>query len=407
MNADNFAQYLEDPSLLYQASYQELKSLSLQYPYCQNLHLLLFQKSYMEGSREWEQNLEKAAVYSIDRKHLYHQAKKLDRKEGEGDNFLLSEEFLELKSLESLEMEEPLLRDNGKADWEEAGLKLEFTPMPQEPPGKEKNTLEEFLPIELEEEEETDEPFEISAGLAPREDHGQNRAEGAEEEPGISLAESASDALPARPAEPAEPGKKFEVTEELILDCSALLFLLETSATESSPPDSAETGQKNKEKGAGARQKENRRPPLPSPDLDALKLKARSRPIFTVDMPAEGPVDTPRPQPKQSFTSWVEKFQSPTVQVRLSELMESKKREDSRKKRKNKKKDKPSNPPGVGRLAIKSITENKEILSETLAELLASQGKNSRAIEMYKALMLVFPQKSDFFAEKIENLKSK
>lgn len=27
MNADNFTRYLEDPSLLYQISYQELKSL--------------------------------------------------------------------------------------------------------------------------------------------------------------------------------------------------------------------------------------------------------------------------------------------------------------------------------------------------------------------------------------------
>ena len=80
MNSDNFTQYLEDPSRLYQASYQELKTLALQYPYCQNLHLLLFQKSFMEGSGEWEQNLEKAAIYSIDRKHLYHQARKLDKK---------------------------------------------------------------------------------------------------------------------------------------------------------------------------------------------------------------------------------------------------------------------------------------------------------------------------------------
>ena len=109
MNADNFAQYLEDPSLLYQASYQELKSLALQYPYCQNLHLLLFQKSYMEGSGEWEQNLEKAAVYSIDRKHLFHQARNLDRKSEAADTFLLSEEFLELRSLEKLQLEDPPL----------------------------------------------------------------------------------------------------------------------------------------------------------------------------------------------------------------------------------------------------------------------------------------------------------
>lgn len=62
---------------------------------------------------------------------------------------------------------------------------------------------------------------------------------------------------------------------------------------------------------------------------------------------------------------------------------------------------------GVGHIAIRSITENKEVLSETLAELLAAQGEYHKAIEMYQRLMLVFPKKSDYFAEQIEILKSK
>lgn len=44
-------------------------------------------------------------------------------------------------------------------------------------------------------------------------------------------------------------------------------------------------------------------------------------------------------------------------------------------------------------------------ISETLADLLASQGYKERAIEMYEALMSEFPEKSSFFAAKIKALK--
>ncbi len=343
MNADNFAQYLEDPSLLYQASYQELKSLALQYPYCQNLHLLLFQKSFMDGTKEWEQNLEKAAAYSIDRAHLYHQVKKLDRKVQEADNFLLSEEFLELKSLDNLQLEDKLERESlaGPAGMVPIGVTLEFGPAPVESPAEKAPKPEEGLPGLTEEEEydENDSLFEIAAGIAPREDARKETAP-----------------LPDKKAEPAN-------------------------------------------KPAVA--KERRRPALPYPELPALARKDHLRLHPSAGKAAgEEKAAPPSPQPKQSFTTWIEQFQSPNVQVRLEELMESKKREEARKKKKKEKQ-------GIGRIALRSIMENKEILSETLAELLASQGEHRKAIEMYRQLMLVFPKKSNYFAEKIENLKSK
>lgn len=344
MNADNFARYLEDPSLLYQVSYQELKSLSLQYPYCQNLHLLLFQKSFMDGIKEWEQNLEKAAAYSIDRAHLHHQTKRLDRKVQEADNFLLSEEFLELKSLDSLRLEDKLERESspGPAEQLPIGLALEFGPAHEESPAEKAPKPEESLPglIEEEEGDENDSLFEV-AGIAP---------------------EKETAPLPDKKAEPANM-----------------------------PPVA----------------KERRRPTLPYPELPALARKDYSRLHPPASRPGgEDKAVPPSPQPKRSFTTWIEQFQSPNVQVRLEELMESKKREKGRKKKKKTGKGKEEKP-GVGRIAMKSIMENKEILSETLAELLAAQGEYQKAIEMYQRLILVFPKKSNYFAEKIENLKRK
>ncbi len=56
-------------------------------------------------------------------------------------------------------------------------------------------------------------------------------------------------------------------------------------------------------------------------------------------------------------------------------------------------------------LAERSVSENKDVISETLARLLAKQGYRDKAINMYQRLCLAFPEKSAFFAAEIEKLK--
>ncbi len=73
---------------------------------------------------------------------------------------------------------------------------------------------------------------------------------------------------------------------------------------------------------------------------------------------------------------------------------ERKKKEKARKKR-------------LKELLNSSIEIGDEIASETLAKLLAHQGHTERAIEMYEKLILLFPKKSSYFAEIIENLEEK
>jgi hypothetical protein len=56
-------------------------------------------------------------------------------------------------------------------------------------------------------------------------------------------------------------------------------------------------------------------------------------------------------------------------------------------------------------MAAKSISEQDELVSETLAGILAKQGHYAKAIKMYEQLILKFPGKSDNFAAQIQKLK--
>ncbi|MBK9734625.1 MAG: hypothetical protein IPO92_06520 [Saprospiraceae bacterium] len=54
--------------------------------------------------------------------------------------------------------------------------------------------------------------------------------------------------------------------------------------------------------------------------------------------------------------------------------------------------------------AKKSVTRSPSIISEPLAEILASQGHLDDSKKMYEQLMLKYPEKSSYFAAKINNL---
>ncbi len=82
------------------------------------------------------------------------------------------------------------------------------------------------------------------------------------------------------------------------------------------------------------------------------------------------------------------------------------KKEKSIKTKKKKKEKKKKKKNGTKSFALKSIVENEEIASETLAEILVEQGSIRKAINMYERLSLIFPEKSTFFAKRIEKLKN-
>jgi hypothetical protein len=54
--------------------------------------------------------------------------------------------------------------------------------------------------------------------------------------------------------------------------------------------------------------------------------------------------------------------------------------------------------------AKKSLNDNLNFVSETLAQIYASQGNKNKAKEIYEQLMLKFPEKKLYFADQIKNL---
>jgi hypothetical protein len=55
-------------------------------------------------------------------------------------------------------------------------------------------------------------------------------------------------------------------------------------------------------------------------------------------------------------------------------------------------------------IAQHCLQEDNSLVSETLADILAQQGKKERALQMYKKLSLMFPEKMTYFAKKIETI---
>jgi len=53
-----------------------------------------------------------------------------------------------------------------------------------------------------------------------------------------------------------------------------------------------------------------------------------------------------------------------------------------------------------------SIDESQQPVSETLAIILEKQGQHQKAIEIYRKLILAYPEKSSIFAPRIENLSN-
>lgn len=102
MTADHLIKYLQHPEQLQRVSYQELKTLALEYPYCAHVHQLLLYKSRIAEQKDYPAILSRTAAHSIDRAFLRGQILRIDAA-GQTVHAPASEEVFELKPLSELE----------------------------------------------------------------------------------------------------------------------------------------------------------------------------------------------------------------------------------------------------------------------------------------------------------------
>lgn len=368
MNAENFADILKNASQLYQISYQELKSLVLQYPYCRNLHHLLLKKSHINQRADFERILEKTATHSIDRRYLYLQMRDLEPlEESFSESFELGEDYLELHDLNKLEEEREPIPLHILRDEDEIAQTTSNGQRPEDSP-----PVFPDLPASSE---------------AP------HAAPTPEEEsfiPPLDLTETTPEEVAASSENEASSEQPFRPGRDLILDAAGVLKATDTlkftgeQIPASRPPGTGKAF-------------------TPGPTLlydlaalreavDQLDLSTPARKAAPVELSGR-----PQPKPKSSFKSWVKQFQPAHVQPHIDELMENVKPAPRKRKKKSR----------IVSFAEQSLRENEELVSETLAELLVQQERYEKAVRMYRRLILIFPEKSSYFAKIIEDLQKR
>jgi len=112
MNKAKLIAHIVNPSTLFNTSYEELKTMSIQYPYNANLKYLLLSKARMENNHEVDRNLHIAAMYSIDRAYLRRlMSKKVTAKDTA--ELLNEDEVLELRDTKTLAWDIEQLKGGG------------------------------------------------------------------------------------------------------------------------------------------------------------------------------------------------------------------------------------------------------------------------------------------------------
>ncbi len=399
MNAENFRAYLNDPSLLYQVPYEELKSLALEYPYNPHLRWLLLQKCRMDHRPDARKALEKAAVYSIDRRALYHFVQTPYSK-ADNSLFVFNEDFLELKDLSALKEELPTPIEATTA---ERPAFAEPASVYREQP---------VAPVREDEEEEPAFDFSTLSGIStpatvittPAEEdlllqETQTTADSIADEP-IDLSPAAPEAMPELATDvtaESEPDvAQMDEAPVSLTDAPMEVFPADEAHAGVSDADheaheaassidlSVESEQKVPQQAAEMSA-------IPEADIISTSIPVSEPQVELSDADREdyeatlaaaeavlekaAQVNAPGPMPKRAFKSWPAESSTTPVVPEKSISPPSTESKPEKKARK---------PDVVSEIARQSILENEDLVTETLADLLASQQQYEKAAKMYE-----------------------
>lgn len=391
MNLENFAEYLKYPSRLYQLPYEELKSLTMQYPYCGNFHLLLLIKSKLEGHPDLEKNLARAATYSVDRKYLRKIMLEEQLLPAASQLTIGEDEVLELKDLFTLDVDpvvEKIPLESSTARTENGTDHLSFAPFPDEESLPDQPEILDPLP-EIEVGEDTGEK---PISPAPAASFSETSEESTPEAPESNVPEDVENQFEHVVPDAAQGVTEESLPEELMADIGVVVDIAGSypgRKTEEQPLDGAPS---LFELPDGLI--ENAIATALSIDDWWNKKENTTTLEWDVDTSHKKPAVSNgiAPTPKSNFQSYKRQYRRPLKKKLVPT---------------------PDRIPSAVELPLKardvaeaSIREDLEVASETLAGLLVEQHQYERAIKMYEHLSLLIPEKNTYFAAKIDAIKN-
>jgi hypothetical protein len=411
MNAELFSYYLIDTSKLRDIGYQDLENLVSKFPYCQNLHFLVAKKAHAEDHPDFERWLNKAATYSTDRVYLYQLLHEVDFQKDyifEGEKFDLGEiaPSQEVAQTTELELENVHIEEK---ELEPIAIEKDYFEM--------ENVIAAAIPVatitaiipsqhtdnqDISDDDEYEKPLMTLSDLMQQSEKEDVKEEVKEEEKLMTFA----DLIQENKEEDAKENVKEE-EEELITFADLM--------QENKDAEKKENIEEEEETLMTFEQLLQQNEPFPNhieTEQAALVEKILEK---TKETESSTPKKVLKPTPKSAFSSWQKKSETNDgtnigetlnhgeeilkVKEKIEKRMES---DEDKKKRKEAKKNKKQE--GMS-FVDRSLIPNENIATETLAKILALQGRKDEAIVMFEKLKLQMPEKSTFFALEIEKLK--
>lgn len=350
MTTSEFTKLLQNPTGLNAMSYEALDNLLLQYPYCNGIRMLLLKKYKNDKHIAFERHLALASMYAADRGKLY--------------------DFLNTSMVSNAKIVALNNKDKSKEE-----KKTKVTTQLISPPPVYQQRVSENPPVLV---------FQKPIRAEDIIDGNRNSDQRTEDEDrslsSMPIEEWLQDFEPPRIDEKGPPSKKkgFRLSRIPIFEKG--MFDFPEAATEK--PAAKKT---TKAKPAKRKTKSN---------------KAKAKPLFNEepDFPNLEEVE----DAALEFENLEQMYEDNSEQDNIFGLFLSQTngllKSISDKKGSGDKKN-------VEEWEDASTIENEEIVSETLADLLAKQGQKDKATKMYESLSLKFPEKSRLFADKIAALE--
>lgn len=356
MTTTEFANLLKNPSKLNKLSYETLDKLLLQFPYCNGIRMLLLKKYKNDKHIAFERHLALASMYAADRSKLY--------------------DFLNASVVVSAAPKVVEIRSSDS----KAEKKTKITTELVDPPPVYRHRVSENPPVLAFQPPLSIENLSVGENITDEED--QNRSLSA-----MPIEEWLQEFEPPRIEEKGFGNKKgFKLSRIPVFDKGMFDFL---EGSEKAPV-------KTKKKKVVQVKKTIKKELLEDNATDEAELDDM------IVVPVFPEIEQVREDDALEFQGLEQMYEENAESADIFDLFLS--QTDGFLKSLGDKKE------GLSENKVDdweddSTTEDEDIASETLADLLALQGQKTKAIKMYETLSLKFPEKSRLFANKITALK--